>query len=317
MTTGIQNQAGQLLQRVTGSWVKVFDITWRDGTTNYKWAAHDRTVTGFSSPFVPPAGLTTFAIRKEQGFRRRATELEGLIGTDANDVQLSQIHQGRWRDATVLEFLTDWRKPWMNPAHNMTWRIMAVERRKQKWRFQLTGVASFLEQKTGFYYQRKCSNELGVDNGTTSFCSVDLSGDGGAPRPQLRAIGVTVSAITDRRTFEVQGAALDATNHIADYFHRGRVTFNASTGGNNKGLSFAVERNTAVSGSPLAMTVTLYDAPRSAIELGDVLDVVGGCNKTPAQCQSGKFKDGGNFDEFKGFPFIPGRDKTLLTGKAT
>ncbi|MCP4102773.1 MAG: hypothetical protein GY750_15345, partial [Lentisphaerae bacterium] len=81
-----------------------------------------------------------------------------------------------------------------------------------------------------------------------------------------------------------------------DYFNYGKLTW---TSGNNDGRSMEVKS----SGSG---TFILFQPMPSVVQIGDTYSVYKGCDRKKASC-----KGFGNYDNYQGFPDLPGIDAMM------
>lgn len=123
--------------------------------------------------------------------------------------------------------------------------------------------------------------------------------DGTAVWEAIRAYTktVTIASVVDNRQFTVSTAA-----YPDDWFTYGTVEVTSS--GDNNGIQRKVKSFTQGSAES---TVELWEVFPFDLGAGDELELVVGCDKLKATCQS-KFDNIYNFD---GYPFIPGTDKML------
>lgn len=123
----------------------------------------------------------------------------------------------------------------------------------------------------------------------------------------------TVGTVTSRKVFEVEGvtdAELAGGSPITrGYFDKGYITF---TSGNNNGLSREIAGWTdSASGSPQVNSVDLFLPMPFDVTTGDTVTLTVGCDKTLQNCKE-VFN---NVVNFRGFPYLPGRDEVLRQKK--
>lgn len=144
---------------------------------------------------------------------------------------------------------------------------------------ELRGLKQKLQQSLGMVSQKTCRSRLGATG--LSQCNrslVDLTH------------AVTVTAVTDKRTFTISGGLPD------DYLGEGLLTW--ATGA-NAGLTQKVRSHTAAGVVTLVLPMVL------PIAVGDQLATVAGCRKRLTEDCSGKF---GNAINFQGEPHRPSPD---------
>jgi uncharacterized phage protein (TIGR02218 family) len=157
-----------------------------------------------------------------------------------------------------------------------------VSRSKGSWQVEVRGLMNALQRTITRTYLPTCDADLG-----DSRCGVNLAGVTGTG---------TVTSVTDNRQF-VASALVGAV----DVYAGGRLTW---TSGQNTGRQMEVRSNTGSGG------VTLFLPMPSNVLIGDQFSIVQGCNKTTDHCKV-KFN---NLVNFRGFPHVPGVDKTLRYG---
>jgi uncharacterized phage protein (TIGR02218 family) len=109
-----------------------------------------------------------------------------------------------------------------------------------------------------------------------------------------------VTSVTDRASF-ADSALVDAGVVTADWFKYGLLTWLA---GNNAGIESEVKTSNASTGA-----LTLWKAMPYTIQTSDTFRLEVGCDKAKDTCVS-KFD---NVVNFRGFPWVPGRDAVLQT----
>ena len=85
---------------------------------------------------------------------------------------------------------------------------------------------------------------------------------------------------------------------IDDWFTRGQVLFQSVA---NAGRKLEIKRQRLLTN---ALRIELWDRPRFTIAVGEVVNLVAGCDKQLSTCVS-KFANAVNF---RGFPHMPGND---------
>jgi len=109
-----------------------------------------------------------------------------------------------------------------------------------------------------------------------------------------------VTSVTDRASF-ADSALVDSGVVTADWFKYGLMTWMT---GDNAGIESEVKTSNATTGA-----LTLWKAMPYTVETGDTFRLEVGCDKAHATCVD-KFE---NVVNFRGFPWVPGRDAVLQT----
>ena len=110
----------------------------------------------------------------------------------------------------------------------------------------------------------------------------------------------TVTSVTDRANF-ADTSLVDSGVVVADWFKYGLLTWMT---GNNAGIESEVKTSNASTGA-----ISLWKAMPYTIQVGDTLRLEVGCDKAKDTCVD-KFD---NVLNFRGFPWVPGRDAVLQT----
>lgn len=239
-----------------------------------------------SKIFSPSGGFDASARRRESRLRDTNVEIRGAINSDR--ITIEDLLAERYRGAEVVEFTVDWRYPWAGRFDEHRWWIGNVVFDGEAWTAQLEGISRWLRQHAGKVYTRDCSAYFGSVG-----CGVPVFG--------LTYPAVAVATVTDRRTFELDAAAIPATLGD-DWFNFGVVRFRS---GLNAGLIAEVKDYVEV-----GRAVTLQLKLPFDIAVGDRVDIEPGCDLLSTTC-SGKYKNLLNYQGW--FLFGPGTDKTLQT----
>jgi uncharacterized phage protein (TIGR02218 family) len=153
---------------------------------------------------------------------------------------------------------------------------------------ELRSLAQMLNQTIGDMVTEHCRcSELGEP-----LCGVHLDGLTAQGDP-ITAAGI-VTAVTDKQQFTVSLNS-GTFNPANDFYLKGRALW---TSGANEDLRESVLWNTG-------NQVTLFLPMRRAIQVGDTLSLIAGCDRKRATCRD-KFA---NAKRFRGFPDLPGRDR--------
>jgi len=244
----------------------------RDGVT-IGITAHDRDLELDGLVYRAAPGMTPSAISRSADLDADSMDVTGALSSVA--IGEADLLAGRWDGARVALFATDW----MAPGEKVSLgegTIGAVETRGGMLTAELRGLSAALERPVAEETSPDCRAELGDRR-----CRVQMAGR----RRFARATGVAGSVLT-----------LDTAEPLPDAYGGGRLRW---FGGANSGIEDAIARSDSV-------TVTLRRPPRFAAT-GALVELIEGCDKTPATCAS-RF---GNAVNFRGEPWLPGID--LLT----
>ena len=150
-----------------------------------------------------------------------------------------------------------------------------------KFQAEFRSLAQKLQQPIGRAYLPLCDADLG-----DSRCAKVLT-----DFTKTGAVGTVTSRAVFAATITSGGAA-------ENYYRYGKLTW---TSGANNGVSREVQENTYAAPN---YGLTLCLAMERAVVAGDTFSIIAGCDKSAAICAS-RFD---NFLNFRGFPYIPGRD---------
>lgn len=260
----------------------MFKLTRRDGTV-LTMTSHDR-------PLDYPLGSPSYTYSPMNSFDASSVEttsgmnvdnLDALILLDSDLLTEADLKAGLYRYAAIEIFIVNWADLTMGDVILRVGTIGQTQLNRSSGTFdaELRGRMQPLQETIGRVYGALCDARLG-----DSRCTFDL-----ASRTQSGI--VTVAA--NRRAFSVNGIS-------EDVFNGGLVTW---TSGLNDGLTMEVK---LWSGSP-ADTVELFDSMPFNIVVGDTFTMSPGCDRNLSTCRD-QFN---NVVNFRGFPFIPGRDAVL------
>lgn len=188
---------------------------------------------------------------------------------------------GLYDGAEIKIFIIDWTYPaygimplkrgWLGPVTIQNGRFEA----------EFRSLAQKLQQPIGRSYLPLCDADLGDARCAKVLTDYTKTG--------------AVSGVTSRSVF---AATVTAGGAAANYYRYGKITW---TSGANNGVSREIQENTY---SAPTYGLTLCLAMERTIAVGDTFSIIAGCDKSAAICVS-RFS---NFINFRGFPYIPGRD---------
>lgn len=241
--------------------------------------------------YTPVGGANSTARRGESDLRSRNVEVRGILESDA--IQDSDIKLGRYQHARIDEYIVDYRVPFQGPTKKDVFWVRNIGWDGHRWRFELDGIASWLQLPITEFYQPNCT--------------VDLfsSGDGKCNASSTGFIenGLTIQTIINRRTFTV-----NSTSQAEDFWKDGTVHFPLA-GAGNAFQTFDILRSFGTDGQTIELALT----PKAPIALGEQVTLTAGCNKQPGAFDSvghckNKFN---NLENFQGENLIPGYDRAV------
>ena len=262
-------------------------MSWRDGeltTLALCWrlerrdgigvglTAHDRDLMIDGNLYRASPGMTPSAIERADG----ADGLDVVGAMTAGAITERDLLAGRWDGARVCVMAIDWR----DIGHRLnlaSGTIGAVETEDGGFTAELRGNAAALDRPVSEETSPTCRAMLGDRR-----CRVPMAGR----RRMARVIAAEDAAVT-----------LDVAEPVENGWGGGRLRW---FGGANSGLEDAIA-------SSAEATVMLLTPPRFTPAVGNMVQVIEGCDKTIATCSS-RFANAANF---RGEPYLPGID--LLT----
>lgn len=239
---------------------------------------HNKSIVFDGLTYEPGYSATASARQRVEGSDPQNLEFKGFITSDK--ITDADIRAGRYRNAVVTEFLVDWRYPY---AGAYAINVMYVDNIKWDnfhWTAQLSGQKMRLNARVGDVYTRNCRYVLG-----DARCGVSLAG--------LTVSSSVTSVVTPRLRIATPLAQPNG------YFDGASLTF---TSGLNSGHTSVVKLH--ASGQLELQVRTPYD-----ITAGNAFTIVPGCDRHESTCKE-KFN---NFNNFGGYPTIPGTNKSFAT----
>lgn len=262
-------------------------VTRQDGVVQ-GFTEHDRDLTFNGVTYLARSGFTATAVTQSLGLAVDNLNVDGAISSDT--INEDDLASGRYDDAEVELIWVNWADP-TNPGMSITTargNIGEIKRQETAFSAEFRSLAHKLGQNTGRSYQRTCDAKLGDGR-----CKVNLES------ATYKATGTVTSAAGRNLVLTGLGTYDDG------WFTHGRIKF---TSGLNAGLEFEVKSH---SGG----TVTLWDAPPSAVVSAVTFEIRAGCKQDMWTCRD-KFN---NIKNFQGFFDIPGQDyiqKVAVQGEA-
>ncbi len=247
---------------------------WRRGFTD-----HDRDLVIDGISFAASSGFTASALEATTGLAVNNTETVGAI-SDAG-ITDEDIEAGRFDGAEVTCWFVNWEEPDQRLIR-FRGSIGEIDRNDESFTAELLGMTELLNQPQGRVYQRECSAMLG-----DAKCKFDRDTEG-------FHVELPILEMEDARIFR-----FDCPENLAiGWFERGRMEI---LGGSGEGLWSWIKNDLIVGGY---REITLWQDLRANIDVGDLVRLESGCDKSAFTCAS-KFE---NFLNFRGCPHIPGED---------
>ena len=241
---------------------------------------------GVNVQFFPAGGIETSAMQQQLDMESGNAELRGIVSSDK--ITEDDLRGGKFRDATVTEYLVDWMHPHQGYFQRRTFLILSTTFGGEEWTAEMVEKTQLTEKPHGRVYSRNCGWKFRDTNCGHSSAN---DTDGSAAIVQSSK---TISTVVDaRKTFRISG--ISGTLHDND-FQYGSVSF---TSGNAKlnGLVLEIGKYTASTKEFSLNLPAPFDLTTST-----VVTVTQGCPKTKTACKN-RFN---NYVKFGGFPFIPG-----------
>lgn len=280
MPIGVSPQAVSLLIQSAHRPATLWTIERVDGVT-FRFTDHDTILTFEDQEFTPLHAVMASSRQKQSMLKARNVEVKGVINADV--ITNDDLRAGRYRKATIIERVVDWRYPW-NIITYQRYLIETVSFTGEEWAAQIVGLTGWLRHKIGDVYGRTCRRDLG-----DIWCKVNLA-------DYTKSLAVEGDPSIQRLKFHLSGPA-----EIAGWWTYGRIQW---TSGANAGLFSQVKEYDEVANVVTLQLKTPYD-----IEDKDDFDITAGCDRTKAACKD-KFN---NLLNNGAFLYIPGADQLVKT----
>ena len=258
---------------------RAFAVTRRDGVV-LGFTDHDRDLTFDGIAFRAGSGMTAKAIQQGTGLSVDNTEAFGALRSDA--ITEEDILAGRYDGAEVRGWLVNWADVSVR-ALQFRGTLGEIVRSGGAFNAELRGLAEALNQPQGLIYHARCSAVLGDGR-----CRFDLDQAGYSEER-------VVETVDDGRVFRFANFA----GYEDRWFEKGRFRV---LSGEAAGLVGSVKNDRIRTGT--SREVELWQALGTAPVPGDMVRIEAGCDRRADTCRL-KFA---NFDNFRGFPDIPGED---------
>lgn len=281
----------QPLQTLLDAGAHRFAALWaivRTDGVSFHFTDHDTPLTYNGNTYTPANGFNASARQQTTGLSPHNLEVIGII--DSAAITHDDLRAGLFRDASITEYIVDWRTPWAGPLMWATYWLDNITLVNESWQGQIVGLTRYLQPYVGSTYTRTCRHVLGDSDPDTGVgCNVNL-----ATGTSSRTVN-SVDATYPRKIFTttaIIGAGVD-------YYTNGSLVF---TSGLNNGFKGEIKAFNNTTG-----TVTLQLSAPYAITAGDTYSITFGCDQTLTTCAA-KFS---NVPNFGGFPNVPGQDRAF------
>ena len=238
---------------------------------------HDREVTVEGKTYKPIVLGALSADRREGGLRTGDQDVRGVI--DGSTITLPQLHQQKYRGATVHLLIVDWCRPAI--VYSRHTRIIArILYDGSNFVGTMQSVTQKLRKPTGGrfggIFAETCPYEL-----AGPFCNADIT-----TTTMASAVVDTVPDEYMTVRFTTASFAPPSDAQIDDYYRDGSIIW---TTGNNVGQVSPIVGFTYSTRECRLLIPTLQ-----AMQVGDQAQVKPGCNGLFGTCQ-GKFNNAANF----------------------
>lgn len=255
----------------------------RSDSIVFRFTDHDVRITFESEPYDPAGGVEPTAHRLQGGLHAQNFEARGPITSD--QITLEDLRRGLWRDAEITEYTVDWMYPSAGYVRKAKFWITETTWTGEHFEAQIEGLPRWLRVRRGGVFTRNCRWALGQGFISGIGCSVDV--------PGLTIRGAQVAAVASRFQFTANGTV--PAGHSRNRYRFGRVIW---ISGQNEGFVQEVKDYGQVG----ARVIETFQPTPHDITTSDKFDLEPGCDKIQATCTT----EYANFDEFGGFPDMPG-----------
>ena len=208
----------------------------------------------------------------------------------------AEIESGKWDNAQVYEFATDWAAPVEDEEEINLYTMGKISDSDGVYSVQLMGLKDKLGQNTGRVHTASCLWTFADSHLDTGIIATDKS------RCQLDPAGFTVTGtitgVTSAQVFQDNTRA-----EVEDYFGNGEIIF---TSGGNAGLARRNIRAYSVDGT-ITASAPFYYMP----QVGDTYTMIAGCRKRGIEDCTAKFS---NRKRYGGFSYVPTRSQVTKFG---
>lgn len=164
-----------------------FALELRDGSTVYRWTTHDKVIRlpgdAFGADYdraagiyTPHPGLRSSSIRYESSLRGNTMSIDGAVVDDhAVGLTHDQLRARKVEGAVVRHWIVSFRDPGVCFRHDV-YDVAQTRPGDIEWSLDLIGrPARRLSARFGQVHAVQCRNQLGQNDGRSSFCDFDLS----------------------------------------------------------------------------------------------------------------------------------------------
>lgn len=274
----------------------LWKITRTDGLI-FGFTNHDEAVVFSGLTYEPSSVFDASAIATRGELNVDNLEAHGFL--DSDGITAADIEAGRWDGADIQIIEVNYRDVSMGGNLLRAGTMGNIDRRSGTYTAEMRGLMQFLQNQIVRVVTPACNAQLGDTRCGVSIAAYTQTG--------------TISARTDDRSMTISVSRPDA------YFNYGVLTF---TSGANNGLSMEIKKHLTTG------VIELFQPMPYTVATGNTISIIPGCNKThasrvaqvgtPAVATTqwyGDCKDKfNNLANFRGFPAVPGPDKTQLFG---
>lgn len=275
-------------------WATMWRLQRTDGRV-FAFTSHDKDLTFRSEVYRTCASL-----------QASATEQGAMLGDIGNMELLGMVTDDSITEEDLFAGLFDgadlevWQFPWSDAGGETPRRLIAgkignLAQRVNAFTMEVLTVSQQLQQRAIVeIVTPNCRFDLGDER-----CTVDLEA--------LRETGTVEGLAALNAQNQANKRIFFDPSHRTEsdgYWNGGTITF---TSGDNDGLSVEVKSSDQSSGE-----LVLWEPLVHPVQIGDTYSIVPGCDKSVDTCKA-KFN---NYDNFGGFPNVPGGDAVSQTPNA-
>ena len=245
----------------------------RDGVT-VGFTTHDAPLLIHHQTYSPSPGIRPSAIHQREGLQGDTFDIEGALSGDA--ITIADLSQGRWDNAALTLFVTDWESPDTAAVVIASGRIGGVDSDGRGFSAELAGRDPMLDTALVPETSAECRAELGDRR-----CGIAMAGR----RHRASIVSVDGGAIVCDRSLPAGDLSFGQLRWLS---------------GLKCGLAAVIIGHDANG-------ISIAGVQASAADVGAMVELTEGCDKRAATCAA-RFA---NIANFRGEPHLPGLD--LLT----
>lgn len=270
---------------------QIWIIRRQDGVI-YRFTTHDQPIDWRGHVYTPCASLQASAVSSAMvSTGNDAGDVQALGILSDDEISEQDVADGLFDAAKIQVWRIDWANPEESPIRLVRGILSSASHDGLTYTASVqTPVSRLSTQPLLDVHTASCRWQF-----TDSRCTINAA----SVTDLLTVTGVfSINAVNQqhKRAFVV------ASNRVNDYYDFGTATF---ISGQNSGRSSEIKN--FVGG-----VITLWEPMPYAIQAGDSVQLMAGCNKTKNHCQN-KWH---NYQNFGGFPDIPGLDSISQTPDA-